>query len=115
MRKFRLRKRRGVRPGAGAATVYAVALAGAGLLVAGCCGSAGKKANTETPASMAAPAPSSGGMKAYVDPVTGELTDRPPAGTPAGPGDVIVPRGQPRKSPVPGGGVMVGPGEDSQH
>ncbi|RMD85129.1 MAG: hypothetical protein D6815_02580 [Candidatus Dadabacteria bacterium] len=48
-----------------------------------------------------------GGMKAYVDPESGELTDTPPPGADPLPGDVHVPAGTARPSPVPGGGLML--------
>ncbi len=64
-------------------------------------------------AGSAAESPGTAGMKAYVDPATGKLTDRPAPGTPPLPGDVMVPHGTPRDSSVPGGGRLIGPeGED---
>ncbi len=99
------------------------------VAVAGCtCGNGGGVKGTEQPAvpeggGTAATGESisagsamgrrgAAGMKAYVDPATGELTDRPAPGTPPLPGDVIVPHGTPRDSSVPGGGRLIGPGND---
>jgi len=47
------------------------------------------------------------GMKAYIDPATGNFTDTPPPGTPELPGDAVMPEGPLHEEPAPGGGVMI--------
>jgi hypothetical protein len=59
------------------------------------------------------PADASGGMKAYVDPETGELTETPPPGAEPMPGDLRgVPPGA-AEQPMPGGGAKIHLGDDA--
>jgi hypothetical protein len=51
--------------------------------------------------------PAQGGMKAYVDPETGELTDTPPPGAEIEEGDVRMPGKVLGERPAPGGGVIL--------
>ncbi len=99
-----------------ALVLWACALAGA-LSFGGCCHGGGRASRTvepsgahESPGAVGAktvPGGTFGGMKAYVDPESGELTDTPPPGADPLPGDVHVPAGTARPSPVPGGGLML--------
>jgi hypothetical protein len=54
-------------------------------------------------------------MKAYVDPETGKLVERPPPGAEPLPGDVVTPPTAVEK-PAPGGGVELDldPDDDAQ-
>src|SRR5512145_2359194 len=70
---------------------------------AAACRKAAEAPSTPEPAPAAGTA-SQEGMKAYVDPETGQLTDRPPPGAPPLPGDVVTP-GTVVEKPAPGGGV----------
>lgn len=54
----------------------------------------------------AAAPPSSPGMRAYVDPQTGRLTQEPPTGVPAPP-RTTAPRPRLAEVPAPGGGMMI--------
>jgi len=78
-------------------------------LVALLCAVAYAAACRKTPSTPAEPAPAAGtpaqgGMKAYVDPETGKLTDHPAPGAEPIPGDVVTPSTVVEK-PAPGGGT----------
>ena len=62
-------------------------------------------------------APGAPGMKAYVDPETGKLTDKPPPGAEPVPGDVLTPPPTVVERPLPGGGSAIDmrKGADTAH
>jgi hypothetical protein len=69
--------------------------------------------SSQTAPAVRSPADASGGMKAYVDPETGELTETPPPGAEPMPGDLRgVPPGA-AEQPMPGGGAKIHLGDDA--
>jgi hypothetical protein len=85
-----------------ATTVLAIVIAAA---IAGCRKTpSAQEEHAPAPPAAASPAvPPQGGMKAYVDPETGKLTDHPAPGAEPLPGDVLTPSTVVEK-PAPGGG-----------
>jgi len=63
----------------------------------------------EAGAAVANPTGAAAGMRAYVDPETGELLDHPPAGAAPMPAPPAADRSSatPKVKPAPGGGVMI--------
>ena len=85
----------------------------AAMLTAACRKTA--QTTAEPPKTVPGGAQGASGMKAYVDPDTGKLTDSPPPGATPLPGDVLTPPTAVEK-PAPGGGTKLElhPGTDSE-
>jgi hypothetical protein len=86
-------------------TVPLSTLACALFLTAGC-RSADPPASAPPAAGSGAAAAPGAGMKAYVDPQTGKLTEQPPPGAEPVPGDVLTPPAGVER-PVAGGGTQL--------